>query len=169
MLKILILFVVLFIPLTLALYWLLTWMSKKDGEDDPWYLRFIGACFFSIIVTIVIMLFVFAFFGSVTIAKSLLGFEMDGSTLFYMILVVVAYAFILDDVLALIAKYLFRTSMFSLAAMAIIRFILFYIIGIFFDLSQQTNTMLAVILLCLFLVMDIYDLRDKKRKGGGKG
>ncbi|GIO23761.1 hypothetical protein [Oceanobacillus sp. J11TS1] len=164
MFKILILFAVLFIPLAIGSYWFVTFMSKKEGEEEKSYVRAIVACGLSLIITVVIMLFIFAFFGSVTIAKSLLGFQIDANTLFYIILIVVAYAFILDDIISVIVKYLFRTSLFTLAAMAIIRFILFYMIGIFFDLSQQTNSILAIVLLILFLAMDIYEVRDKKKK-----
>lgn len=164
MLRILILFAVLFIPFAIGFYWFVTYMSKKEGEEEKGYIKMIVACGLSLIVTVVVMLFVFAFFGSVTIAKGILGFQIDVNTLFYIIIIVVAYAFILDDVIAVIVRYLFRTTLFALAAMAIIRFILFYTIGILFDLPQQTNRILAIVLLLLFLAMDIYEVTDKKKK-----
>ncbi|MFD1067480.1 hypothetical protein [Oceanobacillus locisalsi] len=164
MFKILVLFAALYILLIPAFYWLLTWISKRDGDDARWYLRLFGAFFFSLIVAVVIMLLVFVFFGSVTIAQSVLGFEIDGGMLFYIIVVVIAYAFLFDNMIALIAAYLFRTSLFIVTAMAIIRFIIFYMIGIFFELSQQTNTMLAIVLIGLFLIMDILEFREKKKE-----
>ncbi|MBR7797443.1 MAG: hypothetical protein ACQEWU_21225 [Bacillota bacterium] len=166
MIKIIVLFFSIFVPIAVVFFWFMTYQTKKEEkeqEQEPFYIKIITSSAISFILTLVLMFFIFIVFGSATFANSLLNLDLDIKRMLLISIVIVGYSLVLDHFFFNIIKYIIGINYMLLITISIIRFLIFLSIGLFFSLNYNTNIILACAFVILLLLVDIYNVTSKKK------
>ncbi|MDX8047188.1 hypothetical protein SH601_14450 [Gracilibacillus sp. S3-1-1] len=156
-------FLGIYVVSTILLFVFITYQTKKDNEEqDPLHVKIFASLALSLILTLVLMFFIFVVFGADNLVSFIFSVELDIKQLLFMSVIVVAYSLIADNLAFAVVTYFFRNMIWALTIISVIRFMLFILIGSFFSFGDTTMTILALGFTLLFLLVDIYDVTLKK-------
>jgi hypothetical protein len=165
MMETIVLFFSFFSPLTIIFYLFVTYQTKKEEkEQEPFYIKVIVSLGLSFIVTLVLMFFVFIVLGSASFTNYIFNLGADLKKLVLISVTIVGYSIVIDHFVFNTIKYIVGNGKILLAAVSLIRFLIFFLITSFFSLEYNVIFILTLLFVVLFLLVDIYNLTSKKVK-----
>jgi len=141
--------------------------NKTERESER--LSFFGvifvACMIALIPSVVIVLILFALFGSTISVNLLFSLGISNNQLIIFGVCLFAYLFSIDSVIAIIIKYLIGKSYFYLLIIMLTRVFAFYMIGLLIGLDENTSFIISAgVASIIFIIEVLYRLSRKKEK-----
>lgn len=163
MIKLLIFFFSFFIPITIGFFWFMRYQANRDKEEqEPFYIKLITSLALSLILTTVLMIFIFIIFGSVSFAKSFLSFDININNLLFISTIIIIYSIFIDHIIYNVIKHIIGENSILIIIINTIRFSLFFLFGLFFSLENNTIFIISLVITLLFLLIDILNLKTNQ-------
>jgi hypothetical protein len=141
----------------------MTYQTKKEEKkQEPLYIKIITSLAISFILTIVLMIFTFIVFGSASFASSIFNLELDVKKVLFISIIIIGYSLIVDHLIFTAVRYIVGENIILIGILSIIRFMIFFLIGLSFSLDADTNFIFSIVFTILFLLVDVFNLKDKK-------
>ncbi|GAB2540036.1 hypothetical protein [Gracilibacillus alcaliphilus] len=140
--------------------------NKEEPEKERiniFLVLFITALF-TLIITGVIAVFLFAVLGSTSVVNLVFSLDISTGKLFLLAIVFLIYLFTVDSLIELVIKYILGENMLLRLVMFMMRSAAFYLIGSIAGLTDHTSFILALGVSVIVLIFEIlYDLKEKSK------
>lgn len=164
MTKIIILFFSFFVPIAIGFFWFMTYQTnKEEKEQEPFYIKILTSSAISLILTLIVMLFVFIVFGSASFAGSIFNLNIDIKKLLFISVTIVGYAIVVDHLIFTAVKYIIGKNNSLIVILSIIRFAIFFLIGSFYSLTYKICFIFSIAFVILFALIDLVNLKEKDK------
>jgi hypothetical protein len=138
--------------------------EKQEGKEKYLLTSIITSAVLSLIVTAVLMFFVFIFSGATSFFNMFLKLGLDKIQLGIIVLAISIYMFTVDYLLALVFKHITNHGGFKYTLLFITRFSFIYLICILISVKESTAGILSLCVTAFLVLAELlyYSIKSEK-------